>query len=290
MTWIHHSLLMYFFSVVMYLALRKLQRMEVPSEINNFFMWGFAALTFIFIAIGTWTFPRLEWYWIIFVIITAYLFSFLGQRISLEAIKNSANPGYSLMIQKSYAIYTVVASVFLFNSELTLKNILAILVVLVFMTLLVSSDRKQAKWDPKWVRDSFLAFFAFGTLALTTKWMLNFGVDPIVRSFYVMCTLSVMFTIDLFRRPQIKTGWKKFLNMKKYYPWYILMGVTTGLFNLFMQYAYEITPNIGYVNIFNTASIAAITLLSALIFKEELTLRKFIGVLGVSAGVVLLVV
>jgi len=290
MTWIHHSLLMYFFSVVMYLVLRKLQRVGIPSEINNFFMWGFAALTFIFLALKAWKLPILDWYWVLFVIITSYFCSFLGQRLSLEAIKNAPNSGYSLMIQKSYAIYTVIASVFLFDSELTLKNILVILLVLVFMTLLVSSDGKQAKADPKWVRDSFLAFFAFGTLALTTKWMLNFGVDPIVRSFYVMCTLSVMFTIDLFRRPQAKTDWKKFLNMKKFYPWYILMGVTTGLFNLFMQYAYEITPNIGYVNIFNTASIAAITLLSALIFKEELTLRKFIGVLGVTLGVVLLVV
>lgn len=68
------------------------------------------------------------------------------------------------------------------------------------------------------------------------------------------------------------------------------MGITTGLFNLTMQYAYEYTPNVGYVNIINTASIGAITVLSAILFREKLGMNKLIGVLGVTAGIILLII
>lgn len=292
MSWIHYSLLMYISSVVTYLALRVLQRRKIPSEVNNFFMWLFSALTFITIALYKWEFPQLEIKYVAFLFLTAYFLSYLGQKVSLEGIRKASNPGYSLMIQKSYAIYTAIAAVFLFDSELTVKSILAILIVISFLVLIVkSSDKTQSKIDSiEWVRDSFLAFFAFGTNALAANWLLEQGVDPFVRGFYVLVFLSILFTLDLVRKNVKDRKLFHYLKDINAYPWFIMMGVTTGLFNLTMQYAYDLAPNVGYVNIMNTASIAAITLLSALIFKEKLTLKKFIGVLGVSVGIILLII
>ena len=292
MTWIHYSFLMYISSVVTYLALRVLQRRKIPSEINNFFMWLFSAVTFISIALFKWEFPGLELKYIVFLLMTAFFLSYLGQKVSLEGIRKASNPGYSLMIQKSYAIYTAIAAVLLFDSELTVKSIFAILIVISFLVLIVKSDEKtHSKTESKeWVRDSFLAFFAFGTNALAANWLLEQGVEPFVRGFYVMIFLSMLFAIDLFRKNLKDKRLYNYLKDLNAYPWFVIMGVTTGLFNLTMQYAYDLTPNVGYVNILNTASIAAITLLSALIFKEGLTLKKFIGVQGVSVGIILLII
>lgn len=292
MTWIQYASLMYLCSVVTYLALRKLQRLNIPSEVNNFFMWGFSALTFILIALLKWEYPHLEFKYIVYLFLTAFFLSYIGQVFSLEGIRKAPNPGYSLMIQKSYAIFTAVAAVFLFDSELTLKNIIAIIIVILFLVLIVRSDSKEKVKENTvgWIRDSFLAFFAFGINALAAKWLLDQGVDPFIRGFYVLLFLSIFFTIDLIRKNKSNKTLKGHLLRKSAYPWFIIMGVTTGLFNLTMQYAYNLTPNVGYVNIMNTASIAAITLLSAFFFKEKLHLRKLIGVAGVTGGVILLVI
>ena len=57
-----------------------------------------------------------------------------------------------------------------------------------------------------------------------------------------------------------------------------------------MQVGFDLAPNIGYVNAINAASIAAVTVFSALLFKDELTLKKLVGVLGIIFGLIILVV
>ena len=68
----------------------------------------------------------------------------------------------------------------------------------------------------------------------------------------------------------------------------VSIGISNGFFNLATQFAFKTSPNIGYVNIINTASITAITLLSTIFFKDKLTLEKIIGVIGVTLGLILL--
>jgi drug/metabolite transporter (DMT)-like permease len=293
MTWIHYALFMYISSVVMYLALRVLQNKKVPSEINNFFMWGGAAVIFGLLAIYPYGFPHLKWEFILILFLNAYFLSYLGQKLSFEAIRKAENPGYSLMIQKSYAIYTSVAAVFLFGSELTLKSIVAIAIVIIFLAFLMMSDKKANKKSNNsegWIRDSFLAFFAFGTNALVAVWMLDQGVDPFTRVFYVIIFIGILFALDLYKKQTKNKELLKFFKIKSHYIWYFIMALGATLFNITMQMAYESTPNVGYVNIINTASIAAITVLCALLFKEKLTMEKFIGVLGVSGGIILLII
>ena len=68
-----------------------------------------------------------------------------------------------------------------------------------------------------------------------------------------------------------------------------LIGILSAAFNYFMQLGFQLAPNIGYINAINASSIAGVTLFSALIFKDELTKRKFIGIIGVTLGLILLV-
>lgn len=55
-----------------------------------------------------------------------------------------------------------------------------------------------------------------------------------------------------------------------------------------MNLALEAAPNIGYVNAANTGSIAALTVVSAIIFKDELNIQKLVGVFGIFLGLVLI--
>jgi drug/metabolite transporter (DMT)-like permease len=60
------------------------------------------------------------------------------------------------------------------------------------------------------------------------------------------------------------------------------------MFNVTKNLAVNIAPNIGYVNAANAGSIAALTVVSAIVFKDKLTLRKMIGVVGIFIGLVLI--
>lgn len=67
-------------------------------------------------------------------------------------------------------------------------------------------------------------------------------------------------------------------------------GIFSTLFNLGQFEAIKLAPNVGYVNAINAGSIAAVTVFAVILFKDELTSRKAIGILGVVAGLVLLLV
>lgn len=68
------------------------------------------------------------------------------------------------------------------------------------------------------------------------------------------------------------------------------MGTSVSFFYYFLQIPEVIGPNLGYVSAINTASNAFYTILVALIFKDHLSLKKFLAVLGVTAGLILLVI
>lgn len=67
-----------------------------------------------------------------------------------------------------------------------------------------------------------------------------------------------------------------------------MIGVFATSFNYFMQVGFDLAPNVGYVNAANAASISLLTLMSALLFKDDLSLRKIIGIIGVTVGLFVL--
>ena len=67
-----------------------------------------------------------------------------------------------------------------------------------------------------------------------------------------------------------------------------MIGICSASFNYFMQVAFNIAPNVGYVNAVNAASISLLTLSSAILYKDELSLKKLMGILGVTFGLFVL--
>ena len=71
---------------------------------------------------------------------------------------------------------------------------------------------------------------------------------------------------------------------------FLLIGILSTSFDIFNFKAVKIAPNVGYVNATNAASIGAVTIFAILLFKDEFSIRKLVGVLGVIGGLVLLFV
>lgn len=277
---------MYTASVFEYLLVRKVQKGKVNNKIINFmfltpavpFVFIYARIAHISLAV---TIPQL-----LAIIVATYLFSYLGNKTSFIGIQKAPNPGYSLVIQKSYAIYTAVAAVFLFGAKITFPAILAILIIILFSgTIMLDRGKTKKIKSSSWLVSSILAFFMFGNLALFSKYIQLQMVNPITLAFYIFTFNGIFCGIELWKsKSDVNFGHGRTM-------WFLLLiiGLSNGIFNIMMQLAYKSAPNIGYVNIINAASITAITLFSAYFFKDKLTIEKVIGVVGVALGLILLI-
>jgi len=284
MNWIIASILMFLSSVVLYLFVRKSNSLKTPQQLNNLAMFLIPLIVYLLLAINTPTRFTLKPFEYLIILIQGIFFSYLGNAFSLKGIGYSPNPGYSLIISKSYVVFTAVASVFIFSSPLTFKSVIAILCIVAFSALIII-DKNKNKTDSNklWLPYTIGAFFCWGLLALSSKYLLNLGVPILTRLIYSMIVVTILIL------GEIKVKKVNIFNISKSQLLTLLMiGIFGSSFNYFMQVGFDLAPNVGYVNATNAASISLLTLMSAFIFKDELSLKKMIGIVGVTAGLIFL--
>jgi drug/metabolite transporter (DMT)-like permease len=284
--WIIYSALMFGFSVIMYLLTRKLQTQNIDNKLVTYAMGALPMPILLLYLLTTNTSFAISLPLLGLVGICAILFSYLGFRFSLQATKDAPNPGYSLIIQKSYAPYTALMGIFLFNQKISITGGIAILIIIASTSLILinrNSDKQQS--DKKWIAESFIAFFLFGTLSLTSKFVLGNGVTPLLLTFYNFLFNTFAFSIDY--RKALRISNLRLLTGDSIIT-LIIIAVATAIFNIMMFSAIKLAPNIGYVNIINSSSITVITILSAILYKDKLSIKKVLGILGVTFGLILL--
>ena len=281
--WISVSIGLIVSSVALYLFVRKSKDVKVPVDIQNFGMFLPPA---IFVGLynllqkKSFEIPLL---YLAIIGFAAFFFSWLGNIASLKALKKAPNPGYSLVISKSYVLMTSILSVWIFGSSLTMKAIIAIVLIVAFSTMIIIDKRKNHDVkDNSWIWLTFGAFLAWSFLALTLKHLTNQGLESTVILFYLMLFVSVLISVQLaLKRSKVQLK-------KNYLPLFLSMGIASTFFNLFIILGYQYAPNPGYINAANAGSIALVTIFSALLFKDELNPKKVFGVLGVIGSLVLL--
>ena len=285
MNWIIASLILFLSSVLLYLFVRKSQLAKIPDSLNNLAMFALPTVIFFIVAITQKRSLVISWENLIIIIFASFFFSYLGNVFSLKSIKLAPNPGYSLIISKSYVVFTTVIAVIFLNAHISLRNAIAIIFIVLFSALIMISKSKKQVTDKQWILYAFGAFFGWGFLALVSKYLLNQGVDIIIYSFYIGVFVSIMIISEMIRQKialtKIKTNEAVIL---------MAIGLSAFFLNLFMQLGFLLAPNIGYINAVNASSISMVALLSAYFFKDELTVRKIIGIVGVTAGLILLLV
>lgn len=286
MSWIAYSLMMFFSSVALYLTVRKSSLIKTPAYLTNLAMFAIPLIAYIIIGVVNSSSLSISFWQALILLATAVIFAYGGNKASLHAIDVAPNPGYSLVLSKSYVLFTTLVAVTLLGAEITAQRVLAILIIVSFSALIMINPKgaKKVKSE-KWVLLSFGAFFAWGMLSLSSKYLFNNGVDTIAFLIYLyaLVTFCIIF-IDKVRISKIKevSSSAKLL--------LIGTGIFSTLFNFGQFEAIKLAPNVGYVNAINAASISMVTVFAVILFKDELTLKKAIGVLGVTAGLVLLLV
>lgn len=286
MNWIIASLLMFISSVALYLCVRKSNALKTPQQLNNLAMFLIPVLVYLAITINTPTRFALKPFEYLLILIQGIFFSYLGNVFSLKGIELSPNPGYSLIISKSYVVFTAIASIFIFSAPLTTKSVIAIAFIVLFSALItIDKDKNRSSSNKLWFPYTMGAFFCWGFLALTSKYLLNMGVPILTRLILSMIVVTILIfgemkvkKVSVLRitKPQIIT--------------LLLIGIFGASFNYFMQVGFNLAPNVGYVNAANAGSISLLTLASAFLFKDELTPKKMIGIVGVTAGLIFLFV
>lgn len=287
MNWVVTSLLMFLSSIVYYLVLKLALNEKVDNKLYMVANFFFPAILFLIINTITKTPILIPLKYIIILITSALVFSYIGSRTSYTAQEYISNPGYSLVIQKSYAIYTWIASIFLFQGEFSLRKFLAVIIV-IFSAMIVSlSDNKKLKIkNSLWVVYSIIAFFCFGSSALINKYIFLSGV--VSNTTILFWLLSTVFSISFFDLLISHKKIKSSFNKKNLFI-LLLIGLTATSFYFFKQVSEVNAPNVGYVSAINGSSQAFFTVVVALIFKDHLSWKKFAGVLGITAGILLII-
>lgn len=284
MNWILASILMFVSSAVMYTLIRKGQKLGISTTVNSLALFVIPVPMFWLYAEVTHSSLEVTPTQLLILFLTALFFSWLGNLFSLKSIEQAPNPGYSLIISKSYVVFTVLASIFLFNSELSWKSAGAIALIVIFSAVIILADKRKTQLvrSYHWLWLAFGAFFCWGGLALVSKYLLNQGVTVAARLFYAFLFVSLILIVEFKVR-------KEKITFQRSNLWLLLAIGTLGmLFNLFMQLGFQYGPNPGYINAVNAASIMPVALLSAYFFQDELNKKKLLGIIGATIGLILL--
>lgn len=285
MNWILLSLLMFFSSVVLYLSIRKSSILKVPTQLNNLAMFLFPLPAYILLGIITGQNFSITVLQGLIILTAAFFFSYLGNLFSLVSIERAPNPGYSLVISKSYVVFTTIVAVFIFQAQLNVQKAMAILLIVLFSSLISTSQKTIKKeTNQSWLLLAIGSFFCWGLLSITSKYLFSQGMNTYVFLSYLDGIVSFLIVLEALLK---KTS---FAQAKSNPVILLLIGVFSTFFNLFMFEAIKTAPNIGYVNATNAASISLVTIFAILLFKDEFSLKKLIGVLGVTFGLILLLI
>ncbi len=285
--WVVYSALMFISSVTMYLAVRVIKDSKVDLKITNLAMYGIPAIcSLVFILAKHIPFSITIMQAALILLFGGCLCNYVGNLLSLKGIQNAANPGFSLIIQKSYGAITLFAAPFLFGSSITPLKVAGTLIVVLFSFIIASEKGKRIfSGDNRWLIYTLGALGCFALYSLFSKAMLRSGVNVFVFLFFVTLGVSICNLLHLLMK---RTSASLRLS-SKIGGILLVIGLLAFSFNIFLNLALQAAPNIGYVGSINASSIAALTVCSSLIFNDELNARKLIGVLGVMAGIFLVV-
>lgn len=284
MDWITYSLIMFISSVALYLTVRKSSLMKTPAYLTNLSMFAIPLVAYILLGLYNHASFIVTWWQMLVIILTATVFAYAGNKASLRAIEVAPNPGYSLVLSKSYVLFTTVVAIVLLGAELSLQKAIAIILIITFSALIMVTKKRAARVENnKWIALSFGAFFAWGMLSLLSKYLFNEGVDTMAFLVYLYAIVTLcIITLDRVKISKVN-------DIPARAKWLLLgTGIFSTLFNLGQFEAIRLAPNVGYVNAINAGSIAMVTIFAVILFKDELTKKKAIGVLGVTTGLILI--
>lgn len=270
-------------SVCLYLTVRKSSILKFPTQFNNLAMFLVPLIIYIFLGSINHISYAISPQNLGIIVVAAIFFSYLANVTSLKSIELAPNPGYSLVISKSYVVFTTLISFLFLGGEITTRKALAILLIIGFSGLIAIDPKKTHEAKSKlWLAYTMYSFFGWGLLSLTIKYLSLQGLVTLTTLTYLYIFVSIFIVLEIFKRKI------KFDMSKISLGYFLIIGIFSSIFNYFNFYSVSVAPNVGYVNAINASSISLVTIFSILLFKDEFSWKKLAGVFGVTAGLLLL--
>jgi len=287
MYWVVLSFIMFVFSILLYAGYGAAFLEGMPRAISGFsaFSIGFAIIFLLALFSGKSFIVPIDQ--LVLIIFSALALSYLGNVFFLEGVKYAPNPGLVLAISKSYVILTTIAAAAFFGAAISLKAVIGIGLIIVFSALIYifSGENKAGNGDRVvWFGFAMDSFFCWAILSLMAKYLFGIGLDPLVFLAYIYLIVGFIYFIEISPKNKLANYWKK--NWKLM----LAIGFFAAGFDASMYLCISSAPNVGYVNAISLASVSAVTLFSVLLFKDKITIWKTIGILGTTAGLIILVI
>lgn len=284
MSWITFAILIFFCSTTLYLILRKLSFLKVGNEIQNLFLFLPAAFVLYFYSLAKRYSLFITGQELAYLLIASFSI-WIGNVAILKSLKSAPNAGYPVLIGKSYVLITILLSPILFGSVLTLKSIVLVLLILFFISqIIIDKSKKNISKKVDWILPAFFGFFFWGIMALSMISLKRPSLTPEVIIMYISIFASVIIGAEMITRKVLIKSAVKHLG------WLMVLGIVGLFLNIFFMMGYRVAPNPGYMDAVNAASVAAITFFSVLLFKDEITSKKAIGIVGVITCLIFLLI
>lgn len=284
MDWVLACISLIVWSSIMYLSIRNIDKSFIPIEVKNITMFFAPVLPLLIYNIINWIETIIEIKYLIILFFSAIFLAWIASIASLISMKTAPNPGYPLMLSKSYVIYTLIFSYFFLWSELSLKKTIVILFVVFFSFLIIYNKNKTHKTkDKKWLLYALYSFLWWWNLAIVLTYLIQQWIASTTINLYLHLFVSIFIIWEIIIKKVRFTpkNNNQIINL-------IIIWCAYILFQQSMIYWYSVSPNPGYINAANTASIWIITILSWIIFKDDLSKRNLIWVVWIIISLVLL--
>jgi len=235
--WLFYAFTMFLASNVLYLLIRLAQKQNIPISFYSITLFLIPSIIYFLLAYLNQVSLLVPAEQFLLIIFAAFFWSYLGNYFSQKSILLASNPGYSLILSKSYVVVTTITAVFLFNAEFSWQKFIAILFILFFSMLIAVPSKEKKSRNYKWVYFSLLTNLCLAFGSLISKYFLNLGLEPFVYLFYINVFVTTLNFFD-FKRQDIKLHLSK-----KQILLVIMIGIFQAAFNFFMQTAYKSAPN-----------------------------------------------
>jgi uncharacterized membrane protein len=278
----------------MVLIVRKLGNKGFSSKQILTFLLGFALIGFLLLN-GSKLFQisnAENFSTFLVVVIISSVFYTIGNFADFTAMIKSPNPGYATATKSSNVILITLLSVLIFGSSLTWSKLLGAIIVMAGVILLVI-DRKAVKnvGIGKGLNDwrilAAVAAVSFALAVLGQKWALRIGFSSAQINLFIFALTFLSFLV--WSRKDIK-GWiSDKVSLKFFLPLVFFAGAFSCLANYFSVIGVGQAPNPGYSESIKYTQNLFIVFLAVPLLGAKFNKQKFLGVVTVLVGAVIVV-
>lgn len=194
-------------------------------------------------------------------------------------------------IQKAKVVVTFLLGIVIFKEDCTILQ-LTISIVLVILSILVAKSKNNNKEeiDKKLEQKAIMYSYGFVLFNGISNFINKIYVTEYQNPLYVVFNYAVIIIIGVFVYCLITKQWNyidiRKINAKRYFILQSLLDVSSSIFDRFAL----LDGNVSVISVISTSSIVITIIASRLILKEEITLKKYLMMLGIFICVFILTV